>query len=97
MAPNELAIDFIEAFLMAFGVFEPKDEILGIDLELRLADLELCKLGVLGASEMDRQGNFGEPKRSQNWPCSEEVGGTISSLETSDLSNELPGDVDENR
>ena len=82
---------------MAFGVFEPKDEILGIDLELRLADLELCKLGVLGASEMDRQGNFGEPNRSQNWPCSEEVGGTISSLETSDLSNELPGDVDENR
>ena len=40
---------------------------LGIDLELRLADLELCKLGVLGASEIDLQGNLGEPSLSQNW------------------------------
>ena len=56
---------FIEAFRIALGVFDPSEEMLGIDLELRLADLELCKLGVLGASEMDL-GNLGEPSLSQN-------------------------------
>ena len=56
---------FIEALRIALGVFDPSEEILGIDLELRLADLELCRLGVLGASEMDL-GNLGEPSLSQN-------------------------------
>ena len=56
---------FIEALRIALGVFDPSEEMLGIDLELRLADLELCKLGVLGASEMDL-GNLGEPSLSQN-------------------------------
>ena len=59
---------FIEALRIALGVFEPSEDMLGIDLELRLADLELCKLGVLGASEIDLQGNLGEPSLSQNWP-----------------------------
>lgn len=65
---------------------EPKLEMEGIDFELRLADLELCKLGT---SEMDRC-NLGEARRSQ----SESV---ISSLEedSSLLSSEFPGDVDE--
>ena len=58
---------FIDALRMALGVFDPREEMLGIDLELRLADLELCKLGVLGCSEMDL-GNLGEPSLSQNWP-----------------------------
>ena len=56
---------FIEALRIALGVFDPSEEMLGIDLELRLADLELCRLGVLGASEMDL-GNLGEPSLSQN-------------------------------
>ena len=56
---------FIEALRIALGVFDPSEEMLGIDLELRLADRELCRLGVLGASEMDL-GNLGEPSLSQN-------------------------------
>ena len=56
---------FIEAFLIAFGVLDPNEEILGMDFELKLADLELCKLGVLGASAMDLS-NFGDPNLSQN-------------------------------
>ena len=56
---------FIDALRIALGVFDPSEEMLGIDLELRLADLELCRLGVLGASEMDL-GNLGEPSLSQN-------------------------------
>ena len=32
---------FIEALRIALGVFDPSEEMLGIDLELRLADLEL--------------------------------------------------------
>ena len=56
---------FIEALRIALGVFDPSEDMLGIDLELRLADLELCRLGVLGASEMDL-GNLGEPSLSQN-------------------------------
>ena len=81
---------FIDAFRMALGVLDPNDEILGIDLELRLADLELCKLGVLGCSEIDL-GNLGDPSLSQNCPplSTEEPGSTISSLDTSDLSNEF--------
>ena len=76
---------------MALGVLDPSDEMLGIDLELRLADLELCKLGVLGCSEIDL-GNLGDPSLSQNCPpalSTDDPGSTISSLDTSDLSNEF--------
>ena len=37
-----LMLDFLEGF----GVLDPKEDIEGIDLELRLADLELWRLGV---------------------------------------------------
>lgn len=62
----------------ALGVLEPREEIEGIDLELRLADLELWRLGVLGASEIDRI-SLGEPSLSQK------VSGASSVLLTSSL------------
>lgn len=71
---------------MALGVLEPKEAMLGIDLELRLADLELCKLGVRGASEMDLC-NLGDPRRSQKDSL-----GAKSSLEVSLLSREFWGE-----
>ena len=65
---------FMEDFLEALGVLEPNEEIDGIDLELKLADLELCRLGVLGASDVDRI-NLGEASLSQNVSAS-----SVSSL-----------------
>ena len=90
--PLLLLLAFIEALRITLGVLDPSEQILGIDLELRLADLELCKLGVLGASEIDLQYNLGEPNRSQNWALelfTLTPGQGISSLETSDLSMEF--------
>ena len=84
-----LLLAFIEALRITLGVLDPSEQILGIDLELRLADLELCKLGVLGASEIDLQYNLGEPNRSQNWALLLLTLLPISSLETSDLSMEF--------
>ena len=53
---------FMEALREALGVLDPREEAKeGMDLELRLADLELWILGVLGVD------NLGEDQNRSLW------------------------------